>query len=353
MVAFKWFVPLSCTLSKLSSATRVGETKAGFGALLVMSDIDDTITCPTADRSATKDLAGYDICPGMEHNQIYHGYAAFIHVLGLGFDSAEFQIVSANPIPKEFGAIKSYLQQGGEYCTEQMTKAGLPAIPVAPRNDGKWIHKGALPTGGLGMTSNAHKTMGVRKLNQLAKQATGGGFDRIVFMGDTGQGDVCAAVCFVHPEQCTEEMVGPFYAAVQEWGKNSFVDWATGAGYVDGLKFVQTAGAGVETQRFAFLHKVDGVDYDKEPAGAWKKQCLAAAESLPGIGIFERKDGDVRSDYGSFYKKSAFGVAMDVKKMPGLMRQAFPPGTYDALKKVMESDCGMQAEAFSDDEGDE
>eukprot|EP00929_Paragymnodinium_shiwhaense_P009430 TRINITY_DN113601_c0_g1_i1.p2 TRINITY_DN113601_c0_g1~~TRINITY_DN113601_c0_g1_i1.p2 ORF type:complete len:361 (-),score=39.07 TRINITY_DN113601_c0_g1_i1:264-1346(-) len=329
----------SQTAAPESSTENASSGLVGGNSLLIMSDVDDTITCPTANRSATGAIAGYDSCRSadgkfvMKHNEIYTGYAAVLHFLAIGFKEAYHQIVSANPTPgKKYNEIAAYLDKATENCPQRLQALGLaaPAVYRDGLESGKWVHRGSVITSGLGLKAASHRTMGVRKLNQLVKQAQRHGSDRIVFLGDAGQGDVCAAVCFVAPEKCTEVFVGRFARTVAWWRRS----------YKYGWEYVQSGGKlDKDVQRFALIHATPGLNYMNEPH--WKMRCLASAYSIAAIGIFGRdpRTGDPSSDYGSVFDldvlhRSALDAAMEIGAVPKLSEEQLK-----SAGPVLSTDC--------------
>eukprot|EP00929_Paragymnodinium_shiwhaense_P090198 TRINITY_DN50380_c0_g1_i2.p1 TRINITY_DN50380_c0_g1~~TRINITY_DN50380_c0_g1_i2.p1 ORF type:complete len:265 (-),score=29.06 TRINITY_DN50380_c0_g1_i2:37-831(-) len=263
----------------------------------------------------------------MRPGQIYKGYAPLLHLLAVGFKEAVFQLVTANPLWTANILVKQYLKNASASCPQKFQGIGLEGPPVKPDSP-KWIHRGSYFTAGL--SSSSHLTMGLRKLGQLAKQAEISGSNRMVWLGDGGQGDVCAAVCFVAPERCTSSEVGYFY--------DELVRWSSWRLYKRALDFVQRGGE-QDLERFALIHMIPDVNYDNEPG--WKKLCVETARKIDRIGLFSRDPTtqDPSSDYGSLFDaggdvRSAVNAAISIGAAPKMSQEQL-----ESVGKLLRSDC--------------
>lgn len=193
--------------TQADATNRSSPTAKSQQKFLLMSDVDDTLTCPAKRLSAgihfvKASLAGSDDCPDMVRGQIYYGVGQFIHLLTThGGATPEFVIVSANPFASKenYKYINDYVEKVSGKCKTKY-ESGESTLKV------NHVMKGSMRQSAWASVSGRYQNMGQVKLKQLIQRAKQSQPDRIFWLGDTGQGDVCSAVCFLSMEDCPLEL---------------------------------------------------------------------------------------------------------------------------------------------------
>lgn len=257
-----------------------------FKKVLLMSDVDDTLTCPAKREGSFSlthvkaSLAGSDDCPDMVHGQIYYGVGLFLHLLGTrGGATPEFVIVSANPFAgkKNYKYINDYVQKVSGKCKTKYN-SGEATLSL------NHVMKGSKRWSTWSSISGHYKHMGKVKLKQLVQRAKQSQPDRIVWLGDTGQGDVCTAVCFLSPEECPLEIPDETNQDLRD------------------LQHVE---------KYAFLH------YIAEPETDMLTECFNVAKTHKNIYFFGEPGSSTRRwDYASMISKLCSDPLQDLMDCP-------------------------------------
>lgn len=331
-----------------------GVGQAPHPKTLIMSDVDDTLTCPRQESRAAR-VAGSDNCLDMHHGEIYYGIGLFLYLVGFqNTDNADFIIVSANPLSSGYPHIENYVATVSSHCKayvqlnpHHIQTTTLPGdITVDGVKKGRmWASIGAVQSMFSGNTDKM-VLMGAWKLKQMMVKAHLTKPSKIVWLGDSGQGDVCSGLCLLYPDDCPDRM--KIYIA---GSKTLSKDNITLGG--DFLK---------DVEKYAFFH-LSKTPLKEEGAGGWSWKsnsaddpsgilsiCFQKALTKPNIYFFgfperEESSGDYTElmdglctpdrELDSHQEVQYSNKVIDCKLYKDLQNRAgghgdcIPPGDYD------------------------
>jgi len=265
---------------------------------LIMADVDDTITCPG--HRFYSNVAGADRCPGMKHGEIYYGLGLFLYLLASHqSESARFAIVSANPTSSQYPHIKKYVDTVAEECKKLhedfypklVPWQGTLTLDHVWHGSYKHSARGALWTG-------SYASMGYVKLKEMMQAAKEQKPDKFIWLGDSGQGDVCAGLCFLYPGECPEFIK----KRLHDEGKINFLDEHRDIAMIE---------------KYAFFHETVIHDVHDDREDPVILQCQKVASTKPNM-IFFRHD-DRHSAYKRAMDQLCFADGTPIPGMPDLV----------------------------------
>jgi len=261
----------------------------------------------------------------------------FLYLVGFqNTDNAEFIIISANPLSSGYPHIENYVATVSTHCKayveQNQNHIQTTTLPGDLTLDGvkkgrMWASIGAVQSL---MTGNTDKMveMGALKLKQMMVKARLAKPSKIVWLGDTGQGDVCSGLCLLYPEDCPDRI--KMYIA---GNKTLSKDNITLGG--DFLK---------DVEKYAFFH------HTKTPLNGILSICFQKALTKPNIfwfGFPEREESS--GDYTELMDGLCTPISQldshmeveyinkiidcklykDLKSRPGGHGDCIPPSEYD------------------------